>query len=162
MKKTILSIVLALCAIPAFAHDSKGVKEFSIYGGVNHVTDGGGNHPIWGVQMGVGVSARATIFGEFDHTKPDGGNVTDYLGGVKFSLVESEKAEPYALIGFGATHYSSGPFSDNDPSLHIGGGVRIFVSKKWGIVPEIRWVRGFDGAGDSNSVRFTGGVFFNW
>jgi hypothetical protein len=158
MKKTILSIVLALSAPALFAGDLTKKGEFSLYGGGNHFGNGGGNAGIWGTQLGYGVAKKVTLFGEFDHNRDSGSNLFDYLGGAKFSLMSSEKAEPYGLVGFGAGR-SGG---ETRAALHIGGGVRFYVNSKWGIVPEIRWVRYFEDFSDLNSVRYTGGVFFQW
>jgi hypothetical protein len=156
MKKTILSIVLAFFAPALFAADGKA--EFSIYGGGNHVNNGGGNHGIWGANIGYGITSRVTLLGEFDHTRFTNSNMVDYLGGLKYALVPSEKVEPYVMLGFGGAHTTN----NTDPTLHIGGGARLFVNSKWGIVPEVRWVRLFNAFGDTNTVRYTGGVFFQW
>jgi opacity protein-like surface antigen len=167
MKKTILSIALALFASTmlapaAFADDLAGKTELNIFGGFNHFDNNGGNHGLYGVNVGRGVAKHVTLFGEFAHTPYEGVNLFDYMGGVKLNLGNSEKVTPYALAGIGAGTFDSDFGSNTNFALHLGGGVRFYVSDHWGVVPEVRWVRHFNDFNDTNTVRVTGGVFFQW
>ena len=47
--------------------------------------------------------------------------------------------------------------------ISLGGGIRIYAkNKKWGVTPEVRWIRIFADGDDTNVVSYTGGIFFQW
>lgn len=157
MKKAILSIAIALCVPAVWAGDLSNKGEASIFAGGVKVKDGD-NHGIWGVNVGYGFAPRATFYGEFSHTPTSGSDLTDYHGGVKFSLAQSDRVEPYALVGAGVGRVSS----NTDFGMHFGGGARIYVNSNWGIQPEIRYTHYFNDFSDLKIVRYTGGIFFQW
>jgi len=158
LKKLILSILFAICAPALVAGELNGKAEVSLFGGGLHFNNGG-NHGIYGANIGYGVSKRTTLYGEVSHAPLNGGvDLVDFNGGFKYSLVNSAKFEPYVLVGVGANRAGG----NSDFGLHVGGGSRIFVKSNWGVQPEIRWTRYFNDFSDSNAVRYTGGIFFQW
>jgi len=160
--------VFILAVSIASAGDLKGVGEFSGFGGGISITDGGGNHALGGGSVGFGVASRALVYGEYSYSEVGQlatVRLNDFQGGLKFSLLKSNTIEPYALLGLGGARFSlaNAPrINDWDLGLHAGIGGRFYVNRHWGISPEIRWGRYFDDAGDTNFVRYTGGIFFQW
>lgn len=157
MKRAILSIAIAMSVSTVWAGDLSQKTELNLFGGGIKFKDGG-NHGIYGVNLGYGVSSRATIYGEFSHTPTSGSDLYDFHGGVKYSLVSSDKVEPYALVGFGAGRTTG----STNAGLHLGGGARVYVNSNWGIVPEVRYTHYFSDFSDAKAVRYTGGIFFQW
>lgn len=158
MKKTILSILFSICAPALWAGDLSNKLEAAIFAGGLKVNNGD-NHGIYGANIGVGVHKKATVYGEFSHAPLNAGyDLVDFHGGVKYSLMERDKWEPYVLVGAGAAR-SAG---NTDFGLHIGGGTRYYFRSNWGFQPEIRWTRYFHDFSDTNAVRYTGGIFFQW
>lgn len=158
MKKIILSIVLSLCAPALWAGDLSGKAEGSVFAGGLKVNNGG-NHGIYGGSIGFGISRKATIYGEFSHSPLNAGaDLVDFHGGVKYSLTSRDKWEPYVLVGAGVNRVAG----NSDFGLHVGGGTRYYVGSNWGVQPEIRWTRYFNDFSDTNTIRYTGGIFFQW
>lgn len=157
MKKALLSILLSALTPTLFAGDLTGKAEASFFAGGLKINNGG-NHGIYGANIGVGVSPKATIFGEFSHSPLGSADLVDFNGGVKYSLMNRDKFEPYVLVAAGANRVAG----NSDFGLHIGGGTRYFFRSNWGFQPEIRWTRYFNDFSDTNAIRYTGGIFFQW
>ena len=158
MKKAILSILFSVCAPVLWAGDlSQQVEVSAFVGGLK--INNGGNHGIYGGNIGFGINKKATVYGEVSHSPLNGGaDLVDFNGGVRYSLLNRDKFEPYVLVGIGANRVAG----NSDFGLHVGGGTRIYVGKNWGIQPELRWTRYFHDFSDTNAVRYTGGIFYQW
>ncbi|MEO5923251.1 MAG: hypothetical protein ABIR70_05420 [Bryobacteraceae bacterium] len=158
MKKAILSILFSICASTLVAGDLSNKAEASFFAGGLKINNGG-NHGIYGANIGFGISPKATIYGEISHAPLNGGaDLVDFNGGVKFTLLSKDKWEPYVLVGVGGNRVAG----NSDFGFHFGGGSRYFVGKNWGVQPEIRWTRYFHNGSDTNAIRYTGGLFFQW
>jgi len=182
MTKYFSAVLLFVCALSLSAGDLKGTGEVDAFGGGVDLSQGGGNHGLFGFSGGYGIASMAQIFGEYSYAPTGSGggytsHLNDFQGGVKVSR-QSDKIEPYALLGLGVGHFTASSssvviggytFSGSSASstnfgLHLGGGARIYLgSKKWGIAPEIRWGRYFSSnSGSLNVFRYTGGIFYQW
>jgi hypothetical protein len=162
MKKAILPIAIALSVPTLWAEDSAKI-EASVFGADVHVHNGG-DHSTFGGNVGFGITTRASLFGEVSHSSFGGGDLVDFNGGLKYTLLSRDRFEPYALVAIGADHHTSSfdPGSQSDFGLHAGGGVRVYVGKHWGVQPEVRWTRYFHDSADTNIVRYSGGLFIHW
>ena len=153
-----------------------GKAEVTGQGGGVTFSQNGGTHGIFGGSVGFGfpcyirvpeLCSRTIIFGEFDLTPSENSKFMDIFGGVKIALKPSDKAEPYLIAGFGGSVDrvsipGFGSFTSKAYGLHFGVGDRLFVGSNWGITPEIRWAHYFHHGNDSNSIRYTGGIFYQW
>jgi hypothetical protein len=140
-----------------FAGDLNDKVEASFFAGGLKINNGG-NHGIYGGNIGVGISPKATLYGEISHSPLGGADLVDFNGGIKYSILNRNKVEPYVLVGIGANRVAG----TSDFGLHAGGGARYYVRSNWGFQPEIRWTRYFHDFSDTNAVRYTGGIFFQW
>jgi hypothetical protein len=163
MKKVFLTIVIASTTTTVWAGDLTGKIETAIFGADVHVQHGGGDHSTYGGNVGFGISSKATIVGEFSHTSFGGGDdLIDFNGGLKYTLLRRGNIEPYAIVAIGGGRRGVGSGRGSSFGLHAGGGARFYVGKHWGIQPEIRWTRYFHDFYDTNIIRFSGGLFFQW
>jgi hypothetical protein len=162
MNKTVCAIALAMTAATLSAGDLERQAEIAGFAGGLHIFDGGGDHGVYGGYLGYGVSSPALVFFEASHSPLDGGDLLDFNAGVKFSLLQRDMFEPYALVALGGGHFSAGSFSETRFGVHAGFGTRVYVGRSWGIQPEVRWARYFFDGPDVNTFRYTGGVFYQW
>ena len=139
------------------AGDLTKKAEASFFAGGLKINNGG-NHGIYGANIGYGINRKATVFGEFSHSPLGSSDLVDFNGGVKYSLLSRDKWEPYVLVAAGVNRVAG----NSDFGLHIGGGTRYYVGKNWGVQPELRWTRYFHDFSDTNAIRYTGGIFFQW
>jgi hypothetical protein len=164
MKKYFCVVLLFASALILSAGDLKDKGEFDVFGGGVHFNNGGGNHGIIGFSGNFGIAPVAQVYGEYSYS-PLGSyssKLNDFQGGIKLGI-ESDKIEPYGLVGLGVGHFSSDFGGETHFGLHIGAGARIYApSKRWGVTPEIRWGRYFASGSDLNAFRYTAGVFFQW
>jgi hypothetical protein len=126
---------------------------------------------------GAGASVSGTSSGvSFQATASE--KLYNYGGGVDYSFGRSERVVPYMLVALGAGRLSasgSGTASSgantanvnlstavNGFNYGVGGGVRIYAGKHWGIKPEFRYQRFTASAGSQNEMYFTGGVFYQF
>jgi len=114
----------------------------------------GGSQKISGVGFAAKASARAY----------------DFNGGIHFQFpLKEPKAVPYVAAGVGALHGSASPTasvmgttvstkaSATDFYFNFGGGLRYYVSDRWGIRPELKIF-----AGDETFVRLAIGIFYQF
>lgn len=156
--------------------------------------DGGvGTHPTYGGSAAVLLGDNVHVFGEFSMSnllseQVSSGSVTatgtaklaNYGGGVDYSFgSSSSRFRPYVLAGVGVGHfYATGSGDGASVSLGItnqfyeavGGGVRMYLGKQWGLKPEVRYQHynssnssliGGAIAG-SSAVQYTVGVFYQF
>jgi hypothetical protein len=165
VKATVAFGVLLLTASGLWAEDLKGQNEIMAFGGVRREpTDtGGDSHNVAGASFGHGVGKKAILYGEVRYAfVPDdtfglaSGIETvstrwfDYRIGLRYSLPSIKKVEPYFVIAAGADtlHQSAstatavlGSDTFKGPAVDGGLGARIYLGKKWGVAPEVRYVR---------------------
>ena len=107
---------------------------------------------------GVGFAAKASA------------GAYDFNGGIHFQFpLKEPKAVPYVAAGVGALHSSgsatttvmgttaSTKASATDFYFNFGGGLRYYVSDRWGIRPELKIF-----AGDETFVRLAIGIFYQF
>jgi hypothetical protein len=101
-----------------------------------------------------------------------------YGGAVDFSFTSQSRLRPYAVFAVGGEHMwasasGSAPGAatvnlslglGNGVYFGVGGGVRVYVGKKWGFRPEVRYMPIYMSVlGSStyvNTVSYTGAFFF--
>jgi hypothetical protein len=185
----LLAGALLFCA-PAFAQDGKGeIAGFGgglaiTGGGVNPLVGGSGdvrvidNLRIFGEFSYSPLNSLATSAAN-EVSAVTGLNVTakvklfDFGGGIDYSFGSSKRVVPYVLAAVGVGHTSvsasvnvngvtgTGSMSTDSVYLGIGGGVRIYAGRNWGIKPEFRYQR-YGGSLASNSAIFTAGLFYQF
>jgi hypothetical protein len=179
--RILLAIAMFASGSMLTAGDLTGKTEVTGQGGGVTFTQGGGTHGVFGGSVGYGFKCyigkmelckRTIVIGEFDLTPiGSGGGASekfiDFFGGVKMAIIPSDKAELYAIAGFGgAIDRVSEPFfgtlNQKAYGLHVGVGDRLYVGKNWGVAPEVRWGHYFHHGPDGNSFRYTGGIFYQW
>ena len=160
------SLTLLTC-FPIFAGDLTGKYEVSAFGGVtNRVPTDSGADGTFGGNFGYGLTGKTMLFGEVA-SNAGGFDYVDVHGGLKQTLLRRGRFELYVLGGLGMAHASSFSFArsshTNSLSLNAGFGTRIYLSPRWGVQPEFRWLHFFQGDGnDPDLLRFTGGIFVQW
>ncbi len=161
MKSTIPLLLITLSIPTLRAGDLDHKMEAYAFGADMLVTNHG-DHATYGGNLGFGIDRRTTVFGEVSHAHfGGGGNLIDFNGGVKYTLLSSSRFEPYVLGAMGGVR--SDVFSSRYHfGVHAGGGARMYVGKCWGIQPEVRWTRYSNYLPGANIVRFSGGLFLQW
>jgi hypothetical protein len=137
--------------------------EVSAFGGaVEYPRSLGNTNATYGGSFGLGVYSRVVLFGEVSNTTPR--DLLDYNGGLKVSLSQNGRFEPYVLGGIGGGHFGNeGLFgSSNRFQANAGIGARLYVRNWWGVQPEFRWMHYFRESSDFDTIRFTGGLFFQF
>lgn len=103
----------------------------------------------------------------------------NFGGGIDYSFGSSKsKAAPYVVAALGVGHQSlsatgvagSGTsrvtvdLSDSVNAVYfgVGGGVRLYAGKSWGIKPEFRYQRYHAADGSNNSALYTVGLFYQF
>lgn len=160
--KRFLPLLLAACAATAWGADLQDKAEIGGFGGGLHLFDGG-DHGVYGGFLGYGFTRQAQLYIEASHSPIRRGlNLVDFQAGIKYSLLNYDMFEPYAMVALGAGHFSTSLFGDTGFGLHAGFGTRVYIGPNWGVVPEVKWTRYFFSGPDTNTFRYTGGVFFQW
>ena len=157
-----------------------GTTEVAAYGGL---VAGIGTHGTVGGSVGYATTRRLLVLGEFsyipagsqelagaDFAVKASARAYDFNGGFHLQLLSPDrKAVPYAAVGVGAVHGSgsgevtamgqtlSAKVSNTDFYCNLGGGLRYYLSDRWGIRPELKI---FAGAG--TFARLTIGVFYQF
>jgi hypothetical protein len=174
MKKALL-VALTLPAL--FAQDYKttlgtGTGEF--IGGVQHVHSGG-TDPVIGGKLLAGLSRWLSLYGEYSYSRVRSQDfytsntialrtsLMDMGGGVEVHW-SGGRLQPYLLGGIGSARDSStlsvGAAHLTRSAYHltgsVGGGVRMFVTRRAGFLAEVKSVNG-DGFGFE---RYAFGVFY--
>jgi hypothetical protein len=147
------------------------------------VTNGSNFKWFTGGSVGVAVAPTLLIVGETNYNYAGQSNIsydsggtalsfseklslTDFTGGVHWQLpVPSHRAIPYIAAAVGGVRISAtvndsvlptvGASSTN-LTYNFGGGVRIHLRSRWGLRPEVKWVR----IPGQNYVRLGVGVFW--
>lgn len=191
-------IALLICG-SALAAD-RGIGEVSGFAGLVSAYDAyTGNHFNVGGTVGANAGRFVHLFGEVNYM-PIGSwssgsynydsKITNFGGGIQIRIPVHDKIEPYGLITFGLAQfrdkytYTSYNYSgytytsqtETDTSIEtngyfgLGGGARIFIGKKWGVKPEVRY-QSYFGNLNSDTYNFTdrghvitvtGGIFFQF
>lgn len=162
------------------AETEAGSAEAVGYGGL---VAGIGTHGSLGGAVAYAATKRILAVGEFSYIpggsqKAAGGGFAakasarayDFNGGIHFQFpLKEPKAVPYVGAGVGVLHGSasgtttvqgrtySSKVSGTDFYFNLGGGLRYYVSDRWGIRPELKIF-----AGDQTFVRLAIGIFYQF
>lgn len=167
--------------------------EVSGFGGAMTFSGGVGTHGAAGAGAAYRFGDNIHLFGDFSYTTlasqtASSGGVTatgtaklaSFGGGFDYSFGSSDsKLRPYVTASLGVGHFyatGSGPGVNvslgiaNEFYTGLGGGVRLYVGKNWGIKPEVRYQRYFNGQssllgggiGGISAVLYTGGIFYQF
>lgn len=158
-----------------------GLNSFTVHGQR-------GTKPLGGCGLGIALSRDFLITGEFLYNQFAGADVTvpvprstpvkvgvhsnimNVMGGFQYQIpVKSSRVVPYLAGAVGLAHerFSAdvpaggiGNFStsNNDFTQDFGGGVRFYVSKRWGFRPEFKGVH----IPDATFYRVSGGIFYQF
>jgi hypothetical protein len=165
----------------------KGTTEIGVFGGVSHGIDswrgmGGGN-------VAYSVTSWLLPYVEYSYfpglvrqeNLASGANLkyatplSDFHGGVHIRApIAESKVVPYGVFGFGVVHSSfhgtvalpdgttiPGYSRDaTDPAVNFGGGVRVYVSQKWGFRVEAKAYRPVTGPYSNFFYKAEGGIFY--
>jgi hypothetical protein len=121
-------------------------------------------------------SGSATLSSGATVTGSQSAKLADFGGGLDYSFLSSQsKLRPYVVGAFGLAHtFDTLSLSANGTSASVsmgsngfyagaGGGVRLYVGKRWGLKPEVRYQRyQSTQGGGSNTVMYTVGVFYRF
>lgn len=156
------------------------------FGGGATYTGGVGTHGLFGGGASFGITDNVRLLGEFTYSPIASGstssngiavNATERLfgfgGGIEYSFLDSKsKARPYiaGLVGLDrlsatgtGTAASILPVSvtigSNSVYYGVGGGLRYFIGKSWGIKPEVRYQRSSD---TGNTIVYSVGLFYRF
>ncbi len=142
-----------------------------------------GSHPSYGGAAAARLGDKIHIFGEYSRATlltetvssvTASGKLANYGGGADYSFGSlRSKVRPYVMAALGVGHFyvtGDGISSTVTNALYseVGGGVRLYLGKHWGIKPGIQYRHynssnsGLVGGnvGSSNAVQYTAGVFF--
>jgi len=174
-----------LFSISALAQGGKG--EVVGFGGGTSLSGGAGTHGLFGGSAGARLTDHMHVFGEFavvplatasatmeGVTANGSEKLYNFGGGVDYSFGSSERAVPYVLVAGGLSHDSASATANaagytvtvgasaNAAYYGAGGGMRLYIGKKWGIKPEVRFQR-YTGSGSSTiGVDFAVGLFYQF
>jgi hypothetical protein len=109
------------------------------------------------------VSPALDILGQVDWSRRsddgDSETITAFGAGVRWNFAAaSASARPFLDVLFGAAYDSREAGSDTNPGMQIGGGVAIPMNPKTAAVLQVDFRRAFKDGGDTNAVRFVGGL----
>jgi hypothetical protein len=115
------------------------------------LTGDNASHPYYGGSAGYNIVGLITLLGEYKYqplgtlgTSPNSYSFKNQLygGGVRFNFRNSKKLVPFVLITLGGDQYTiSGPGASVSYSgmyEDVGGGVSYYITKNFGVRPEIR------------------------
>jgi opacity protein-like surface antigen len=143
-----------------------------------------GTHGAFGGSVGGALNERVLVYGEFLYI-PLGSSTVNVLGvnrsvsarafnldgGLQYQFRKYGSMVPYAGVGLGLLHsvadisssfslqglnFSTGG-SSTDFYVNLGGGVRYYVTERWGVRPEFTIF-----AGPNTFVRIGAGVFYEF
>jgi outer membrane protein W len=170
-----------------------GGAEVSGFGGGITMDGGTGTHAALGGGAAYLLGDNVHLFGEFSYatlasasmssgttTANASAKLASFGGGADYSFgSSSSKLRPYVLAALGVGHFYGTASADgfsatvgiaNDLYTAVGGGVRLYLTKRWGLKPEVRYQRYESsqssllggGIGSSNSLLYTVGVFYQF
>jgi hypothetical protein len=157
----IAALFLFVLSVSARAQVVGGSGEVAGFGGMVNISDGGGNHGLFGASGGWNLAPSATVFGEYNYVPVSGLKTQLFGGGARFNFLANTKIVPYVDAAFGGAHFSDGG-SANGWYVGFGGGVSCYLTPHVGIRPEYRWDRVEVEGASLNANAFTGGVFYQW
>jgi hypothetical protein len=108
------------------------------------------NHSFFGGSGGYNITPYITILGEYKYDSLGtsyGANIhaQNYGGAARFNLRPSGKVVPYGVVGGGGFKFTEGQGSlsitADGTYVNFGGGASIYLSKNWGVRPELRYER---------------------
>jgi opacity protein-like surface antigen len=183
MHRNLQPVVLAILACIVMSTASYGQEPRAVeINGQLGVVSGIGTHGSFGGGLGVALTPSVLGYGEVSYiplgsasssVMPVGiqssasGKAINFNAGAQFQFSRSAQMVPFAGLGLGILHASSsysssiggvtvtGRASGNDLYFNVGGGVRYYVSDRWGVKPELMIF-----AGPDAFVRFGGGIFY--
>jgi len=157
-----------------------GTAQVAGFGGL---VAGIGTHGTVGGGVAYAARERVLAVGEFSYIPGGSQKVTgagftakasarayDFNGGIHFQFpLKEPKAVPYVGAGIGALHGSasgsatvmgstfSSKVSATDFYFNFGGGLRYYISDRWGVRPELKIF-----AGDETFLRLAIGIFYQF
>jgi hypothetical protein len=157
-----------------------GTAQVAGFGGL---VAGIGTHGTVGGGLAYAATERLLAVGEFSYIPGGSEKISgegfavkgsakayDFNGGIHFQFpLKEPKAVPYVAAGVGALHSSasvrttvmgttvSTKASATDFYFNFGGGLRYYISDRWGIRPELKIF-----AGDETFVRLAIGIFYQF
>lgn len=186
-KMSCIGLLMAAPFLTAAAWGASG--EVSASGGAMTFDQGGGTHGTLGLTGGLKVGDNLSLFGDLSWaqlasaSETNSGvnvnasvNLANLGGGLAYSFRSpSSRVVPYGLVAGGVGHfYGLGSGSGNGATVNLsmslanagyvgtGGGARIYLGKRWGIKPEVRFDRYINSAFASSTITCTAGVFWEF
>ncbi len=186
--RLILGVALLQISAFAADNDERGIQLGSVIGygagGFGHDSGSGGIAPSFGGGIVVGLTRHFGLFGDGAYTRISGVPSTAnfpgvgslcFCGGVKPNLVNvavgvevvgrsRSRFVPYAKVGPGYGYSANGrfgsqSFDDYAPAIALGGGLRGYIKKRFGIEAQVLVLRYVGGNGGGVTVIPTLGVF---
>jgi hypothetical protein len=181
-------VLLAGASIFSTITWAAGAEVSGLGGGIT-LDGGAGTHADYGGSGAYRLGENIHLFGEFNFStlattsmSSNGVNATgsaklaNYGGGVAYSFrVPDSKLRPYATVALGAGHfYGTGSATSNGTTTNVsigianalytgvGGGVRFYLGKHWGLKPEVRYQRYQSSLFQANTVVYTVGLFYQF
>jgi hypothetical protein len=176
MLRTVL-ILLAPALVAAQNFETKlGTETAEFVGGIQHQHDSGPTDPVYAGKLLAGLSHCVSLYGEYSYSRLRSStlypgptilartSLSDIGGGVEFHKSGS-RIQPYALAGVGTVRDSSkldiGGDSRVSSVFHfaysLGAGARLFVSRHFGFLAEVKTVDPMDAP---RFERYGVGVFW--
>ncbi len=174
----VIAIISSLMlSAPGYGQVEKGQLEVT---GQVGVVSGIGTHGAFGGSVGTGLSENVLAYGEFlfiplGSTTIGNGTLSarsyNFDGGLQYQFRKHGSMVPYGNVGLGVLHSSASlpstftfqgfnfntGGSANDFYANLGGGIRYYVSDKWGVRPEFTIF-----AGSNTFVRVGAGIFYEF
>jgi hypothetical protein len=149
----IIALLVAAAAFAERAIDLKGSV------GITRFSDDNEHHLLTGVSARFYLTRRLSIEPEFQYL---------YLSSQHYDLglipnlvfdLAGERVVPYVIGGVGLmyTRHDFGHFvsGEADPFFSVGGGVKVYVTEKWFVAPDVRF--GFE-----PHWRLSAGIGYTW
>ena len=137
------------------------------------------NHVQYGGSAGYNFSPDLTVFGEYSYMPMgtfSGVSFKTQLfgGGIRANFASSGKVVPYVTVAVGGNRFTGSEsgvaVSANGYYVGFGGGASLYISRNFGVRPEVRYERqsvtltagGGSSTASSNVVVGSGSVFFQF
>ncbi len=179
MQRLIQLVILAAGFAPTLAAQADEADVWEVSGALGALT-GLGSHPSVSASLANAQSTAVYPFFEASYTplgdrayQRSAGQVTnrsslyEFTGGVHFNAVVRPNFAPYLAVGAGVLYASSdvvtsngrgtARVSDADGVFHIGAGLRYYLSRRWGVRPELKFC-----FSDRTFARATIGFFYRF
>ncbi len=101
-------------------------------------------HPNWGLEAELSMITATTKGMDVNGIGPDGSaKIMNARAQLVFQLPAGGGLVPFAAVGFGMMHTSSDLLgSDTDWPIHVGGGVRFWITPSIAVRADVRYLRG--------------------